>query len=375
MKTIYLHIGPRKTGTTTIQKSLYANWDLLLENYIRIPKIGSVFPGSAAQHNLAWELMEYDNFSKPLGTWKELVRCISKTNEEKYIISSEVFSSCNKRAILKIQKYLLDFKIIIIAYLRRQDLLYQSIWSQIIKSGEHDQVSLDFDDWILNNSAFLHQHGYDYLNLLDKWVSVFGKEKIKVRVLEKGQLTGSLFHDFLKTCNVDNYSQYVQSKNQNKSPGIKTLTLMRELRLRLEGRFDKSNRIKFYSFIGSYGSQHGWNNQKLNLIDANRYNKIMKLYIEDNKKIARRFLGRDELFLVPFDEKQLTEFTVEQFRPDEIIDALSFSFQKLMQYRLVPIQKSRSWKIIQKVRAIYVNVKSYISRKIFAYSSIKRTKS
>jgi hypothetical protein len=62
-KTIYIHIGPHKTGTTTIQHALFINETLLRKNGILCPKSGRVFLDSAATHNLGFELAENNNDS------------------------------------------------------------------------------------------------------------------------------------------------------------------------------------------------------------------------------------------------------------------------------------------------------------------------
>lgn len=375
IKTIYLHIGPRKTGTTTIQKSLLYNQNLLLKNGVLIPEIGRGFPEIAAQHNLAWELMGYDVYNKNLGNWDDLINLLENSQKNKVILSSEVFSSLDIEKISTIKQYLSQYNVNIVVYLRRQDQLFQSMWAQELKTGDSDQVDDNFLDWIENNQSFIIKHGLDYKNLLSKWKSIFGKEHILVRVLEKQQLNGSLFHDFLYTCGVDNPEQYKISKDQNVSPGIKTLVLISELRKRLQGKLPSEARIKFYSYINIFGIKKGWDSQKFNLINSNIHKIIMNRYRKINNEIAQEYFGRKKLFLEPYKELELTQFSVDDFQLDEILDAFGFALEKIshdkyldtknglskncqkMKEQLDLIYSSRGWKTLEKLRTLRIKIK------------------
>jgi len=330
MKTLIIHVGPRKTGTTTIQIALLHNQDRLLKNGVLVPEIGRGYPDSAAQHNLAWELLNYNAYKRDLGNWEDLLKFLENRTEQKVILSSEVFSSLDVEKISKIREYLKQYDVKIITYLRRQDQAFQSIWAQNTKTGESEKVNGDFYNWLDHNQSFINRHGMDYYKLLDKWSSVFGKDNIIVRVLEKNQLNGTLFSDFLLACEVDNPERYKTCKNQNVSPGIKTIILISELKKRLEGKLDRKTRVRFYSQIGLFGLRQGWSDQKLNLIDEKTYNKIMGRYNKNNQKIAQEYFGREDLFLEPFNEKDLTRFSIEEFDPKEILDAFAYAYEMIL---------------------------------------------
>lgn len=56
-KSIYIHIGPHKTGTTTLQFSLFLNKDKLKKNGILYPDSGIISAKLPGHHNLAWEIL------------------------------------------------------------------------------------------------------------------------------------------------------------------------------------------------------------------------------------------------------------------------------------------------------------------------------
>lgn len=139
---IFLHIGPPKTGTTTIQRFLNINKKKLENKGILYPKSGIKNSG---QHNLAWELLDYYEYDKKYGTWSDLFNEIDKN--EKIVISSEFFSLLDENGIEKLYRKLRHYEVKIILYLRRQDRLYNSTYVEEIKSGK---ALCSFKDFILS---------------------------------------------------------------------------------------------------------------------------------------------------------------------------------------------------------------------------------
>ena len=105
VKNIYIHIGPHKTGTTTVQKGLWINRERLKENDYLCPKSGQPYPQSAGTHNLAWQLGSNKKFSAESGTWDDLVKEIGKSGQpDNVILSSEAFSNLSLKEIKIIKK-------------------------------------------------------------------------------------------------------------------------------------------------------------------------------------------------------------------------------------------------------------------------------
>ncbi|MBN1638301.1 MAG: hypothetical protein JW866_05005 [Ignavibacteriales bacterium] len=369
-KQIYIHIGLPKTGTTTIQKSLYQNQDIFLKNNILIPDIGKshMNTGSTVHHNLYWELTGNRNFRKNLGTWDDLIKKINISNNEKIIITSELFFSLPQREINKIKNYFFDYSVHIIVYLRRQDLFFQSIWSQLIKAGYRDDYYLDFHDW-LEDRMLSKQSDFDVI--LEKWSKVFGTKSIIVRILEKSQIEGTLFNDFLTACDIQYKADYVISRDANISPGIKTLVLIQEIKKRLKCTSNTNARQRLYSSLRRYGEKRGWDNEKANLIDMEMYKKITERYREGNQRVAHKYFNRNQLFLDTFKEKEITTFYLKDFKSEELFDMFGLFAQRFLNEResnqklenseadyesimkqLVPIQASLWWKILNKFRLI-----------------------
>lgn len=131
-KTLYLHIGFHKTGTTAIQSCLSENYDLFLKHGYHLPRIPSHVRGY--HHNIAWELRRHPSFSSKVGKIDDLLRTIQSVDTPRVIVSSEEFCKCNLEEITRLGRILDAFDVKVIVYLRRQDQFAQAVWAQVTKS-------------------------------------------------------------------------------------------------------------------------------------------------------------------------------------------------------------------------------------------------
>ncbi|MGD9900810.1 MAG: hypothetical protein AB7T22_16920 [Calditrichaceae bacterium] len=314
MKQVYIHIGPPKTGTTTIQHSLFLNRDKLLQNGVYIPHTGSLVD-KAHHYNLGWELIGEKKFNKSKGTWGDLLDELRKVEVSKIILSSEGFIRCTDDNIRTMKEYLSDYETFIVFYVRRQDKKIQSQWAQGAKSPYRPDVDITFLDWIENN---IYQFSFsDYYEIYHQWKRVFG-DNILIRVVEKGQLQGTLFEDFLTTIGVENPQQYQTSNDMNVSPGIKTLSMILEYKRLLGTKIDEKKLLRIIRVIKDYGEENGWNDEKWSFLTREMYDKIMSQYEESNRKLALEYFQRDQLFFEPFEEKNVIRPIID-FPPVEVL--------------------------------------------------------
>lgn len=186
MKTIYLHIGTHKTGTTYLQTVLAANRQQLLALGYYFPKaaIPSFTPG---HHMLAWAIQDGDYRIDPatgagidLSTaWAELLQEIKSTDAENIIVSSEYFSRLSSiEEIKQVREYFLDYIVKIDICLRRQDQYLLSEYSERVKTGYSGSLK-----------QFIEERKFicDYAKCINDWEGVFGKDRISVRLFQKGQ--------------------------------------------------------------------------------------------------------------------------------------------------------------------------------------------
>ena len=86
MKFIYIHVGPPKTGSTSIQKLLYKNKNNFDNFYI--PQTCLTVPNLINHANLAFEILGDNRFDAKYGLFEDLLNEISAI-EKNILISSE----------------------------------------------------------------------------------------------------------------------------------------------------------------------------------------------------------------------------------------------------------------------------------------------
>lgn len=207
-KTLYLHIGRPKTGTSALQAFLSANENELARHDIVYPKArthnraasGQTTAGNGASISLYLEDKnthahkdQWEAFVEHLGSWKGAV-----------VVSSERFSGRAKEQLPKLMEKANEFgrPTKVIVYLRPQEELLASAYSEMIKRHQYTGEISDFFE--ADHSRF------QYLPFMRMLETVAGKENLLVRPYAKDAfLNGSLFDDFLNLIGVHDSEAFV----------------------------------------------------------------------------------------------------------------------------------------------------------------------
>lgn len=173
MADIVIHIGLRKTGTTSIQKFLHANRGLLLEKGILYPSSGlPVKESRYAHHDLAADLTGIRPPTVP-GSWEKLSDEISEFNGKLIFISSEIFSVAITEKIEELRKRLSGHKVTILLYLRDPAKFIVSLYKAQIKG--HNEFR-SFRNFIRRKPEWI-----DFDPLVESWQRVFGPENLVLK--------------------------------------------------------------------------------------------------------------------------------------------------------------------------------------------------
>jgi hypothetical protein len=324
-RTIYIHIGAHKTGTTTIQHALYKNQDVLRKNGILCPKSGRSFLDTAGNHNLGFELAGIKHMFNPEnGTWADLKKEINHANDcQKVLISSEVLSILDIEKIKYIKELLNQYKVKIIMYIRRQDETLQSTWVEVVRNVGQKPPIVSFHDWLQKFNYRVNNT--EYLEIINKWEHAFSRENLILKILEPSQINKSLFNDFLSSCSI-NLPEITEVPNKNISPGVKTIEAIRLIKNNLDFEKIKPNDWTFLvKSIEELGNANNWNKRKLNYIDEELSNKIMSSFEKENQIIMNKYFSSENLFSPKkFDDNSIDNFTYDDFSKDEIIELFSF---------------------------------------------------
>lgn len=225
---LYIHIGFRKTGSTTIQAFLAGNAGPLAAASVLYPRAGLA---GRAHFNLLNDLRGRD-FIPERGGVDEVAKLMSENPDKHVLLSSEGFHNAKPRVIRTLAERLPHPQVRVIAYIRHLSSLIVSAYMQTAKTGHFTR---DFDEFFAHRAGSeASEYGQQVFGQLSHWADVYGWPALRVRTLDADNLVGGdLLTDFLAAIDVswDRLPDYsVEStERRNVSPGWKTVELLRAL--------------------------------------------------------------------------------------------------------------------------------------------------
>ncbi len=288
---IFIHIGWHKTGTTAIQSFLKKNNKKLLEeNKLYYPSEGLV---DCAHHNIAWALQEKDNFIRDGLSSTSVKSLIQQAIEngkkhgcQNLIFSSEEFCTFSEKEIGKLKEILNydNHKIIIVAYVRRQDLLIESAYKMEVKWWG-SRMTDGFQQYVKNKTPFIK---YDVV--LDTWAYAFGLENIKVRVYATDyKPQNDIRLDFCGVVGINSGNLLFDNNRINTSLGPKSLAILRVLnRLFIPKTLHK----RIVSLLQKYEKS-----SEYALFDPQHRIEFMEVLNESNRNLEKFAVNPDLLIL------------------------------------------------------------------------------
>lgn len=307
MATIYLHIGPPKTGTTTIQNFLWDNRGIL-ENYnICFPDLGYRYSSADFHRNghfltkrSAAAKREARQYEEGLDRVQELGKKFSRIilSDEGLWLEGTIQDHFWERLADDLRKR--DLKLCVTMYFRPQDLWVQSFWAQKVKAGK---TALCFRDYLEQ----LRETGYpmDYCAYLDRLAGIFGKDALIVRVLESGQFRGpeqTLISDFMSIfgLSLSDGFQVARETYNTKFSGT-YLEIKRILNAIPEFQNDKKNAVIAALIKIRKMDPFGHDFSKYSFFAAGEQKAFRDSFSDSNQRLAREYLGRADgvLFCAP----------------------------------------------------------------------------
>ena len=189
-KSLFLHVGLPKTGTTTLQRYFKKNKSLMAEQGIHYYLDDAHCKFWFANHVLALSVRNVEHprikYSGSRDEVWDRFEEYSTSVSGPLLISSEVFSEGVD--IEYVRERLSGFSVKVMIYLRPQDLFVESLYRQTIWGGaEHS-----FDLFL---SKMLSQESLIYSNKLKLWADLFGSDSLEVGVLGKNLYKNDLCAD------------------------------------------------------------------------------------------------------------------------------------------------------------------------------------
>ena len=198
-RTVFVHIGTHKTGTTSLQELLARNDRALRRFGLLVPKTCRIERHSG-HHNLAWELSGDPRFASRFGTFHSLLAEIRTSHAANVCLSTEDLELLHDdpHALALLRDGLLDAGYVpkIVVYLRPQADYIESAYAEIIKFRN---VAFElFLETVLTEGRFGNLlFAYDIL--VERFADVFGRERMIVRAYESHRPSAYLLNSFLMT--------------------------------------------------------------------------------------------------------------------------------------------------------------------------------
>ena len=137
-----LHIGPQKTGSTTIQNALDSSRDVLREHGVLYPGPGRR-PRRALHHGLGFSIPQGGPQGDPR-EWRDLLAQVHGGASRMVVISHEAFGRADDDQIRRVVDTLGGDRPHVVAVARRLDRLMPSQWQQRVKA----RSTLSYGQWL-----------------------------------------------------------------------------------------------------------------------------------------------------------------------------------------------------------------------------------
>ena len=191
-RTVFVHVGTHKTGSTAIQHFLAQNEAALAAAGIYVPRTGrlAAHAEGCGHHNIALELSENPRYDPLLGSLTQLAAELATCGYSRACISSEEFESLHDKPAnlrrLRDTFAAIGFGTLVVLYLRPQADYLESLYSELAKSS-----------WYLNFKTFLATVleeaeisgagvSFAYERLIGRFAGVIGPNCIIVRPYKRG---------------------------------------------------------------------------------------------------------------------------------------------------------------------------------------------
>jgi hypothetical protein len=236
---LVLHIGTIKTGSSSIQTSLGNARNVLLKHNIHYPGLKPFnhifsFPpifmeDPVKAFNFRKALKKSENKHRKVKRYREAwVKEIEGCEKDHFIISAEGFTQpyFTREAVKHLREFIERYfeKLTIIVYVRQYDQWISSRMQQSVRNGSYTSDLRGLANHLLGCPP-----GMSYQNSLEKWIKVFGREKLVVRPFDsKVFYKDSLLADFLYYSKLPVDADLIPEIRSNESIGKHAVTFLQE---------------------------------------------------------------------------------------------------------------------------------------------------
>ncbi len=298
---LVLHVGTRKTGSTSIQYMLGAMAPWLARRGIRVASSGRLRRGAGNHGNLAYERPRDPAYRPALGGWADLRAEILGSAASVFVVSSELLTADGRaRGGAGAAAALAEatgLEVDIVGYVRPQWQRVESGWTQQAKYGMRETLD-EFVEAALDGTGVV----LDYNAVFAPWREAFG-DRVRVFPLEPSRLGRGLLAHFLGVLGVSDVDPRLLARlpRANVRPGAKELEARRLAAAAMRGLDAAERRRRLYGL--SMMSALFDDDTPFAGLGADRARAVMARYEAANARFAREYgidadgvLFRDPVF-------------------------------------------------------------------------------
>jgi hypothetical protein len=283
-KTVYLHIGAHKTGSTSLQHALGRNEDRLSEHGFLFPKASRIH---FAHRRIVFALRGKGHHAvgdapDPGQEMDAILAEIEASGASKVVLSCEGLFGLDRKSVRFLRDRLGKFDPKIVVYIRRQDNLLLSLYNQWVKTARN-QFYISFEDVLRDPRRYVD----DYRRYLDRWSSAFGRDNVLVRCYEQA---GDVVADFQRLvgipCDLVDPAAPVQ---RNVSLTVGGLRVMRWLKPLIGNETMRKLIVRLLKKLPL-------RNDVASVISDDDRRRILEHFKADNDYVFRTYLNCDNLY-------------------------------------------------------------------------------
>jgi hypothetical protein len=287
-KTLILHIGMGKTGTTALQHFFWSNRRVLAAHDIDYPSYGSV---AEAHHLISPHVPPFLKDVWKFKTVDEWAPRLRKSGQSRILLSSELMAWALPEIVEVFCREARDcFDLKVVVYVRRQDEMIMADFNQLVKSGSQKRE--------LERVLERQIRRFDYETLIRPWAASVGNDNVIVRPYERQQFHGGdIRRDFAWHVFGLELSGRFELSTHNPNPRLSHSALEYKLHLNKLLR-DAEQSSKFndalmaYSALEDDTTQDAFSAQPL--LSAAARNHILACCSESNAAVARLYMHRSD---------------------------------------------------------------------------------
>lgn len=298
MKTLFLHIGTPKTGTSSIQKFCVMNRNALEKDGYCYPQDVRNYPGISPNRNAHFMIHVDKKSPDPEAESRQIFKlgmdrihdCFQKFDN--VVLSDEGLWMASGRQCPHLWEELKEdaveygYIVKIIVYLRRQDQFISSRYNQRVKHSGYTQA---WDKHVASAPEALGDV-LDYAAKVNRMEEVFGRENIYVRRFNRSSFfEGSIYADFFQCLGLELTEEY-QKLEEDANLALKgnTFEIMRVVNTMKS--LDEAQRAYLRRIVSSCSKEAG-KHYNYTMFSQEEAKAFLSPYYQGNEQIARDFIG------------------------------------------------------------------------------------